>query len=586
MKQHETRWKPGDTPLMEYPRPQLKRGQYEILNGYWDYAITKSAGEPSEWQGRILVPYSPECSLSGVGEILHPYEYLHYRRILYVRKPRRGRVLLNFEAVDQYAEVYVNGALAGRHMGGYSPFTFDITDLVSDGPNFLHVSVLDSTDSSYHSRGKQAQVRGGMFYSCQSGIWQTVWMEYVPDLYIRDLKITPDIDRKCVRLTIFPSRDAGKEAIVSIIRRGRVILMRKMPTGEDISLPMESMELWTPESPSLYSLKVELGNDHVDSYFGMRKFSVGMDARGIRRFMLNNKPYFANGVLDQGYWPESLMTPPSDEAYICDIRTMKDLGFNMLRKHVKVEGRRWYYHCDRMGMLVWQDMVNGGSNYNMNLVRDMANILTVTQRHFSDCMNYKILGRESERGRREYRHELAGMLRELYNSTCICTWVPFNEGWGQFEAAHMADFIARRDPTRTVDHASGWYDEGAGDYFSIHNYFFPLRIEPKNRVVALTEFGGTTYPVSGHRSALKTYGYGLKVYSKKDLTRRYEHDVRREVLSQIKKGMSASVYTQLSDIEEEMNGLVTGDREVVKVEPERVRSINRQIITCFEHATT
>lgn len=585
MKQLKTRWEPGNIPLTEYPRPQMKRGQYEILNGYWDYAITKSREEPSTWQGKILVPYSPESYLSGAGEVLHPSEYLHYRRIIYVRPMKRTRLLLNFEAVDQYAEIYVNGRLVGRHMGGYLPFTFDITNDVSEGPNFLYCLVRDATDRSYHSRGKQALVSSGMFYSCQSGIWQSVWMEYVPELYVKDLKITPDIDAECVRINVLPSEKTQAPAEVMITRNGRVLQRRRISCGEEEVFSIRNPDLWTPEKPALYKLRVMLGKDRVDSYFGMRKFSVGMDARGIRRFFLNNKPYFVNGVLDQGYWPESLMTPPSDEAYIYDIKMMKRLGFTMLRKHVKVEGRRWYYHCDRMGMLVWQDMVNGGANYNMWMVRDMANILTLSQRHFSDSLNYKVLGRESEKGRKEYKRELGGMLKELYNSVCVCTWVPFNEGWGQFDAAKMAEYIRKKDPSRTVDHASGWYDEGAGDYYSIHNYFFPLKAEPKDRVVALTEYGGKTYPVPRHRAVLKTYGYGHMARSVGELTQSYASCVKKEVLSLIEQGMSVAIYTQLSDIEEEMNGLLTWDRAVLKVDAEKVREINQKVTETFHHVT-
>ena len=586
MKQLETRWKPGDRPLSEYPRPQMKREGYEILNGYWDYAITENAEEPALWQGKILVPYSPESALSGVGEVLHPSEYLHYRRVVYIRSLRKERVLLNFEAVDQYAEIYINGVLAGRHKGGYIPFSIDITGFVHQGANTVHVAVRDVTDRSYHSRGKQSFVSSGMFYSCQSGIWQTVWMEYVPDLYIQNLKIIPDIDHSCVKVTVFASGRTRAGAEILIRRKGRVLVHKKIRCGEETVLFIDHPEFWSPEKPALYSLRVNMAGDHVESYFGMRKYSVGVDKKGIRRFFLNNRPYFVNGVLDQGYWPEGLMTPPSDEAYIYDIRTMKNLGFNMLRKHVKIEGRRFYYHCDRMGMLVWQDMVNGGSNYNMWLIRDMANIMTLTQRHFSDRMNYRILGRRSERGRKEYLHELGGMIKELYNSVCICTWVPFNEGWGQFDAMRAAEFVARRDPGRTVDHASGWYDEGAGDYFSIHNYFFPLHVEPRERVTALTEYGGTTFPVPGHRSAYRVYGYGWKAHSVKELTRSFERNVEKQVISLIPRGMSAAVYTQLSDIEEEMNGLVTWDRAVIKVDTERVRAINQRAFRVFEEVTS
>lgn len=580
MKQLMTKWNPGEVPLSEYPRPQMKRDNYEILNGWWDCAITSSIKEPGVYDKKILVPYSPEAYLSGVGHILKPDEFLHYKRSFHVEEmPAGKRLLLHFGAVDESAAVFINGTKVTEHHGGYLPFEIDITKNVNAGENILTVCVQDPSDTAGISRGKQKLHPGGMFYQSQSGIWQTVWMEWVPETYIQKIRLTPDLDRKELILKVELNTGEEKDAFVTLSdQMGQREVQLK--SGRLCAIPIPHPHLWSPEDPYLYPIRIRVGEDTVDSYFAMRKFSTERDARGILRFFLNNQPYFLNGVLDQGYWPEGLMTPPSDEAFVFDIEHMKELGFNMLRKHVKIEPLRWYYHCDRLGMLVWQDMVNGGKPYHALLLRDLPNVLLPTQIMIPDCL-YTLFGRKNLRSRQTYHEELTAMLDHLYNCVSICTWVPFNEGWGQFDARKTADWIKRKDPTRLVDHASGWFDQRGGDYKSIHNYFFPLFVHRGKRVVALTEYGGFSMRIPEHTSMKKIYGYGIRP-TKLSLTRTYARRVYLDVIPNISRGLSVAIYTQLSDIEEEINGIFTWDRKELKMDKERLQKINRKMFSEFE----
>lgn len=552
--------------LTEYPRPQLKRDSYIPLNGLWNYAITKERELPNHYDGRILVPFSPESALSGVERQVMPKDYLWYERRIRVKEIKaNSRLLLHFGAVDQYARVFVNRKKAGSHMGGYLPFSLDITDLLVKGKNEILVMVRDSSDTSYHSRGKQKLLRGGMFYTAQSGIWQSVWMEWVPDYYIENLRITPLYEESMVQLEItMNNQKEGPEVPVwiQVTEQERLILSNE-DSGNKLLIPMPDFIPWSPENPHLYGLTVGVGEDRVESYFAMRKVEVKKDEKGIPRIFLNGKVYFHNGVLDQGYWPDGLYTAPSDEAMIYDILTMKKLGFNMLRKHIKVEPLRWYYHCDRLGMLVWQDMVNGGTSYNMLFLGYLPNFFPRVAERIKDNW-YPFFSRRNEKGRQEWKEDLSGTIEHLYNSPSIVVWVPFNEGWGQFDSEEAVRLIKTMDSTRLIDQASGWFDQKGGDFKSIHNYFRKLHIVTEKRAVVLSEFAGFACPATGHMFSKNIYGY--KIYRKReDLEKAVFKLYKEEMPALIEMGLSAAVFTQLSDVEEEINGLMTYDRKVLKV---------------------
>ena len=554
--------------LIEYPRPQMRRDSYLNLNGRWEYAITDSDEPPRCWDGTILVPFSPESALSGVGRTLRPGQTLWYRREVNVPQgfiPRDGRLLLHFGAVDQEAAVYLNGVLLGRHMGGYNAFTLDATDAL--GPtNTLVVRVHDDTDAGFHSRGKQKTRRGGIWYTPQSGIWQTVWMEAVARRYIEGLRIVPLFDQSAVEVTVRCAQPLQCEATVD----GRTV---PFTSGEAARIPMPDFRAWSPEDPYLYDLSVTLGEDRVESYFGMRKVEVRADRGGVKRLFLNGEPYFHSGLLDQGYWPDGLYTAPSDEALIFDIQTAKSMGFNLLRKHIKVEPMRWYYHCDRLGMLVWQDMPSGGGKYRFSTIT----LPLITGIHRRDN-RYRAFARTSSRGRAEYMDELEELVLQLFNAPSVALWVPFNEGWGQFDSTLVMERLRALDPTRPVDPASGWHDQGAGDLRSLHVYFKPFRFrrDRRGRALALSEFGGYNLRVDGHCFNQKDYGYRRLPDAAalwRDFVRLYE----REVLPAVPRGLCAAVYTQLSDVEDELNGLMTYDRRVVKLDAEDVRELNERL---------
>ena len=554
--------------LTEYPRPQMRRDSYLNLNGRWEYAITDSDELPRRWDGTILVPFSPESALSGVGRSLQPGQTLWYRREVILPQgfiPADGRLLLHFGAVDQEAAVYWNGRLLGRHMGGYNAFTLDATDAL--GPrNSLVVRVHDDTDASFHSRGKQKTRRGGIWYTPQSGIWQTVWMEAVPRHYIESLRIVPLFDQSAVEVMVRCSQPLQCEATVD----GRTV---PFTSGEPARIPMPDFRAWSPEDPYLYDLSVTLGEDRVESYFGMRKMEVRADRGGVKRLFLNGEPYFQSGLLDQGYWPDGLYTAPSDEALIYDIQTAKAMGFNLLRKHIKVEPMRWYYHCDRLGMLVWQDMPSGGGKYRFSTIT----LPLVTGIHRRDN-HYRAFARASSQGRGEYIDELEEMVGQLFNAPSVVLWVPFNEGWGQFDSTFVMERLRALDPTRPVDPASGWHDQGAGELRSLHVYFKPFRFrrDRRGRALALSEFGGYNLRVDGHCFNQKDYGY-RRLPDAAALWRDFSRLYEREVLPAVPKGLCASVYTQLSDVEDELNGLMTYDRRVVKLDADEVRELNERL---------
>lgn len=586
-------------PLAEYPRPAMRRDSCEILNGPWQYAITQTAEYPAAWQGSILVPYSPEAPASGVNRTLQPGQWLHYHRLFAPPAGEGGRVLLHFGAVDYACAVQVNGHLAGGHRGGYWPFTLDITDLLNGtGRNSLWVAVQDPTGHGTQARGKQTLKPGGMFYPAQSGIWQTVWMERVPDNYIQTLTVTPDYDARTVTVRVHTAKPGGAVNLWAMVRAGGVTIAEDWGSDEadqdgevTLNIPEEHFFPWSPDTPFLYDLTVgtnqgeEAEFDTVHSYFALRKWSCAPDAHGVLRFCLNDKPILLNGLLDQGYWPEGLYTPPSDAAVERELSEVKALGFNLLRKHAKIEPQRWYYHCDRLGLIVWQDIVNGGSAYNLWFVTYLTNVLQPLLRRFPDGKAaYSLLSRAKPAGREEYAHELADTVQALRCHPCIACWVPFNEGWGQFDAGKAVQALRTLDGTRLVDEASGWFDQGGGDVHSLHNYFYPLRIRPQKRTVALSEYGGIAWPMPGHEPPHKTYGYGT-AKDRQELTARYKKLQLKTVLPQLEKGLSALVYTQLTDVEDEVNGLFTYDRAAVKPDANAVRSVNAALAAEFARVT-
>ena len=605
MKNLDTIWsasaKEGQT-LKEYPRPTMVRRHWINLNGMWDYVITDSRILP--WQfyetedfpfdGQILVPFSPEAPLSLVGRQLQPEETLWYSRVIQLPENSFSRtsqrLLLHFGAVDQICNVYINGKFAGYHKGGYFPFTIDVTDFATEDLIFsILVSVHDFSDTSYHARGKQQLKRGGMFYTAQSGIWQTVWMEIVSDSYIKDLRITPDFDQKSVKIRstvagavlpihcqIYPPVYLDANGVNEDLCQQAVTSMDLTPGKEAVlSIPKAEQKAWTPETPWLYPVSLDYGSDRVLTYFALRKCDVQTGADGYPRFFLNNRPYFQTGVLDQGYWPDGLYTAPSDDAFIYDIRTMKDMGFNMLRKHGKIEADRWYFHCDRMGMLIWQDMPNGGSSYHHWFVTYLATLLNWMRIPVKD-IHARLLSRTDPDGRQEYIDDIRNMVRTLYNHPSVVTWIPFNEGWGQFSTRKVTDLIHRLDPSRLVDAASGWFDQGCGDINSLHYYFLGLPVPKSRRVLALSEFGGYSLRIPEHSACKNTYGY-KKFATSEELTRGFSSLMENTILPAVDQGYSAVIYTQLSDIEEEVNGLITYDRQKMKLNPLVVQKWNARL---------
>ncbi len=639
-----------DAPLPEYPRPQLVRGDWANLNGRWSYAITAFTDDaaahprradrlgdplavadptapPARWDGSIVVPFSPETPLSGVGRTLSADQTLWYRRTF---APPRAlaageRLLLHLGAVDQSCRVAVDGVEVGEHTGGYLPFTLDLTAVIAGtgadlgpaaGEHELVVAVRDVTDAAWLSRGKQSSTRGGIWYTPQSGIWQTVWCEIVPAVAIDGLTLTPDLAAGTVEVTVHSVNAApGATATITIAAPDQPAMTdapasggpghpdgptdpaahaapasSAVVVGTPTPVPVPGqVRPWSPEDPYLYDVQVELGDDRVVSYVGMRSFGLGTDGRGHRHLLLNGRPYLQVGLLDQGYWPDGGYTAPSDEALVYDIQLAKDLGFTMLRKHIKIEPLRWYHHCDRLGMLVWQDAVNGGSAYRPSVIT----VPVAPVPHRRDT-NHAAFGRAETDGRTEFEAELAAMIEHLRSVPSLALWVPFNEGWGQFDAARIADLVRALDPTRPVDHASGWHDQGAGDLHSLHVYVRPLRLprsprrrwpwwldghllrRPQARAVALTEYGGYSLAVTGHTWGERTFGY-RRLSTARELTQALQTLHREQVEPAVRRGLAATVYTQLTDVEDEVNGLVTYDREVVKVRADRLREITDRL---------
>ena len=561
----KTRWTKEVSPSNahpEYPRPQMVRSDWLNLNGLWDFAITAKDARPTEFQSLILVPYPVESALSGVMKHVSENERVWYRRTF--ERPRSWigkRVLLHFGAVDFETTVWLNGREIGQHRGGYDGFSFDVTDALNKaGENELVVSAWDPTDAGSQPRGKQVRKPNGIWYTPTSGIWQTVWLEPVNGAHIVDLKITPDVDGSAVIVKpITPTTLGGFSIEVSVHEGVRSLASAIIPPGGQAILPLKKARLWTPENPYLYDLEVrlKLGGrtlDKVKSYFGMRKTSLGKDEKGFTRLMLNNKPYFQFGPLDQGFWPDGIYTAPTDDALRYDIETTKKLGFNLARKHVKVEPDRWYYWCDKLGLLVWQDMPSGDK-----YISGKAPDITRTPESAA-----------------EFESELEALIKGRCNHPSIVMWVPYNEGWGQWDTPLIVGMIKKLDPTRLVDDASGWTDRGVGDVMDMHKYPGPGAPAPEqNRASVLGEFGGLGLPIRGHTwQSQQNWGY-RSFTNAESLTTAYVDLVAKLLPLIDEKGLSAAVYTQTTDVEVEVNGLMTYDRELVKMDMTKVAEANR-----------
>ncbi|MBM4000090.1 MAG: hypothetical protein FJ297_11235 [Planctomycetes bacterium] len=573
-----TRWAKAIDPnkvYAEYPRPQLRREAWTNLNGLWRYAVVPKEDErPAEFPGSILVPFAIESGLSGVATTVGPDRALWYQTKFRAPRPEGAsagaRLLLHFGAVDWQMTAWVDGHEVGRHQGGYDPFTFDITEAIqghegkaqdqdqggsdSGREHELVVRVWDPTDAGFQPRGKQVADPKGIWYTSVTGIWRTVWLEWVPATSIRRLRIRTEVDPARVRIAVDLAGDASGDKIWAEVRDGETRIARATgPAGTELGVEVPDAKLWSPESPFLYSLTVGVVSgsgieDRVESYVGVREVGLCADDEGRLRIGLNGKPLFQIGPLDQGWWPDGLYTAPSDEALRYDLEMTKRLGFNLIRKHVKVEPDRWYYHCDRLGLLVWQDMPNGDGHIR------------------PDQADFERSG-ESESN---YRREWAAIIDSLASHPCIVAWVPFNEGWGQFKTNEILAWTKERDPTRLVDGPSGWSDRGTGDLNDMHRYPGPAMPDPESkRAIVLGEFGGLGLPIEGHLWWNKR-NWGYRTYTtREDLQSNYEMLIRR-LRPLAARGLSAAVYTQTTDVEGEVNGLMTYDREIVKLDAERI----------------
>ena len=560
-------------PWIVYPRPQLKRTQWVNLNGLWNYAIKDlQSSEPASFDGKILVPYPIESSLSGVGKTLTKESILWYNRTFTIPSAWKGKnVKLNFGAVDWKAEVFVNGVSVGNHTGGFAPFSMDITSALKPGSNKLSVKVFDPTSDGYQPVGKQKCKASGIWYTPTSGIWQTVWLEPVNAKYLENMEINPDIDAGTLTVKPFVSGAKAGDKVVVTAKFGKsVVATAKGESGEGISLNIPNAKLWSPDHPNLYSLDVKVVSggktvDAVSSYAAMRKISQGRSKSGHLVMMLNNKPLFQMGPLDQGYWPDGIYTAPTYEAMIYDVDKTKEWGFNMIRKHMKVEPDLWYEYCDRVGMVVWQDMPSGQINYKDNK-------WDMTHWFAGDEMT------RSAESESDFRAEWKEIIENFKNHPCIVVWTPFNEGWGQFKTADIAVYTKQLDPTRLINSASGGnHFKGVGDILDLHKYPAPeMYLTDPDRVEVMGEFGGLGLPLKGHVwQDSDNWGY-VQYKNEKEVTDRYV-EIADGLLEMVKKGVAAGVYTQTTDCEIEVNGLMTYDRKVIKIEENRVREANLKL---------
>ena len=556
--------------LPEYPRPIMERSDWKNLNGLWKYAITKKGDPtPAAYQGDILVPFAVESSLSGVGKMINEKEELWYQRTFDIPSAWRGKqILLHFGAVDWKAEVWVNDVKVGEHTGGFTPFYFDITSVLNKGNNDLVVKVWDPSDRGEQPRGKQIANPHGIWYTPVTGIWQTVWLEPVATQYITNLKTTPDIDNNSVKVEVAANTTSADKVEVKVFDGKNLVAKGAALNGVPVELAMPAnAKLWSPDSPFLYNMEVTLYKDgkaidQVKSYTAMRKYSIRKGQNGITRLQLNNKDYFQFGPLDQGWWPDGLYTAPTDEALVYDLKKTKDFGYNMVRKHVKVEPARWYTHCDQLGLIVWQDMPNGGPSPQWQ-ARNYFNGREVIRSAASEA---------------NYRKEWKEIIDCLYSYPSIAVWVPFNEAWGQFKTPEIVAWTKEYDPSRLVNPASGGNHYTCGDILDLHHYPGPnMFLYDPRRATVLGEYGGIGLVVEGNTwvNDKKNWGY-VKFNTSDEVTNEYIK-YGKHLLELIRKGFSAAVYTQTTDVEGEINGLMTYDRKVIKMNEAKVREINQQI---------
>ena len=576
----------------EYPRPQFERTQWKNLNGLWDYAILRTNEiQPKKFKGKILVPFSFESPLSGVGKNISPNHKMWYMKTFDLPKNWSGKkIIIHFEAVDYDSSVWVNDILLGSHKGGFDRFSFDITPYIKpNGRQKIVLSVKDGTNFSSQPRGKQQIKPSGIYYTPVSGIWQTVWLEAVSnEAHLQEVKTTSNIDEKTV--TVIPITNqalvSGYSIRTSVFFNGEKVAFGEGKPNIPLTLKIDTPQLWSPDNPNLYDLKLILVNpsgaviDQVDSYFGMRKISLG-DHKGVKYLFLNNRPLFHYGTLDQGWWPDGLLTPPSDQAMKYDIEMTKKMGFNMIRKHVKIEPDRWYYYCDKLGLMVWQDMPSFNrlalkTEEEMEKTKRKDRIYNALERIYREDEDLK----RSSKDATQFEFELRRMVDIHYNAPSIVIWVPFNEGWGQYDTCRITDFIKRLDPHRLVNSTSGWTLRACGDIYDIHTYDVNLTVPPTavDRATVVGEFGGIGYPIEKNLWNPKMRNWGYQTYyNAQELLKNYIYKFNQIVEMKERNGLSAAVYTQTTDVEGEINGLMTYDRKVTKMPTETLKELHTKL---------